>query len=138
MNDQVHNVRHCYLRQVRLCFRRCLSVYLSVSNFAQNFRTDWHEIRREGWQWADEQMIKFWWRSGSPSLSGIVFRIRHYLDKTYTESGINQLRCATLQWKARHSNDDVITSPAHDRQPRQTCFGGGMHCPSASSLECIF
>jgi len=23
------------------------------------------EIFREGWQWASEQMIKFWWRSGS-------------------------------------------------------------------------
>jgi len=22
-----------------------------------------HEIFREGWQWASEQMIKFWWRS---------------------------------------------------------------------------
>jgi len=28
---------------------------------------DLHEIFREGWQWASEQMIKFWWRSGSPS-----------------------------------------------------------------------
>ena len=24
------------------------------------------EIFREGWQWASEQMIKFWWRSESP------------------------------------------------------------------------
>jgi len=44
-----------------------------------------------------------------------------------TESGINRLRCATLQCKActsrrRHSNCDVITSPADDRQPRQTCL----------------
>ena len=44
----------------------CLSVCLSVSNFAQkNFGTDLHEIFREGWQWASEQMVKFWWRSGS-------------------------------------------------------------------------
>jgi len=47
-----------------------------------------------------------------------------------TESGINRLRCATLQWRActsrhRHSNYDVITSPA---------LGGGMHCPNASIL----
>jgi len=26
---------------------------------------DLHEIFREGWQWANEQTIKFWWRSGS-------------------------------------------------------------------------
>jgi len=41
-----------------------------------------------------------------------------------TESGINQLRCAMLQCTActsrhRHSNYDIIASPAHDRQPRQ-------------------
>jgi len=33
---------------------------------------DLHEIFREGWQWANEQMIKFWRRSGS----GIWIRIR--------------------------------------------------------------
>jgi len=26
---------------------------------------DLHEIFREGWQWDNEQMIKFWWRSES-------------------------------------------------------------------------
>jgi len=31
----------------------------------KNFQTDLHEIFREGWQWANEQMIKFWWQSGS-------------------------------------------------------------------------
>jgi len=40
-----------------------------------------------------------------------------------TESGIDRLHCATLQYTActsrhRHSNYAVITSPAHDRQPR--------------------
>jgi len=54
-----------------------------------------------------------------------------------TESGVNRLRCATLQFTAytsrhRHSKDDVIVTPAYDRQPRQTCLGGGMHCPSTS------
>jgi len=41
-----------------------------------------------------------------------------------TESGINRLRCATLQSRActirhRHSNYDVITA----------ALGGGIHCP---------
>jgi len=36
-----------------------LFVCLSVSNFAQIFQTDLHEILREGWQWLNEQMIKF-------------------------------------------------------------------------------
>jgi len=29
----------------------------------KNCRTDLHEIFRKGWQWANEQMIKFWCRS---------------------------------------------------------------------------
>jgi len=53
-----------------------------------------------------------------------------------TESDINRLRCATLKsgrsrsrsaevlGRHRHSNYDVITSPA---------LGGGMYCHSASS-----
>ena len=50
------------------------------------------------------------------------------------ESGINRLHCATHQCMActnrhRHSNYDVITSPA---------LGGGMHCPSASSYYCYY
>ena len=46
----------------------CLSVRLFVCLLAtlrKNFWTDLHEIFREGWQWANEQTIKFWWRSGS-------------------------------------------------------------------------
>jgi len=42
----------------RLCFRRCLSVCL-LATLCKNFRMDLHEIFREGWQWANEQMIKF-------------------------------------------------------------------------------
>ena len=46
-----------------IMYRRCLSVCLLATS-RKNFRTDLHEIFREGWQWADEQTIKFWWRSG--------------------------------------------------------------------------
>ena len=42
-----------------------LFVCLSVSNFVQNVQADLHEIFREGWKLEDEQIIKFWWRSGS-------------------------------------------------------------------------
>jgi len=42
----------------RSCFRRCLSVCL-LATLCKNFRTDLHEIFREGWQWANEQTIKF-------------------------------------------------------------------------------
>jgi len=54
---------------VRQVMFSSLSVCVSVSNFApKNFRTDLHEIFREGWQWADKQLIKFRWRSESPSV----------------------------------------------------------------------
>jgi len=62
---------------MRLCFRRCLSVYL-LATLRKNFQTDLHEIFREGWQWANERMIKFQWRSGHRLDTGIVLRIRHY------------------------------------------------------------
>jgi len=54
-----------------VCLFVCLSVCL-LATLCKNFLTDLHEIFREGWQWADEQMTKFWWRSGS----GIRIRIR--------------------------------------------------------------
>jgi len=50
-------------RNVNLCFRRCLSVCLSVRLLAtlrKNVRTDLYESFREGLQWANEQLIKFW------------------------------------------------------------------------------
>jgi len=36
-----------------------------LATFRNSLQTDLHEIFREGWQWAGEQMVKFWWRSGS-------------------------------------------------------------------------
>ena len=44
----------------------CLSVCL-LATLCKNFRMDLHEIFREGWQWANEQMIKFLQQSGSVS-----------------------------------------------------------------------
>jgi len=38
--------------------RRCFFVHL-LANLRKNFLTDLHEIFREGWQWVNEQMIKF-------------------------------------------------------------------------------
>jgi len=49
----------------RICNRRCLSVCL-LAHLHKNFKTDLHEIFREGWHWANEQMFKFWWRSRIP------------------------------------------------------------------------
>jgi len=38
------------------CFRRFFDWLLAT--LRKNFQTDLHEIFREGWQWASEQMIK--------------------------------------------------------------------------------
>jgi len=35
-----------------------------LATLRKNFHTDLHEIFRQDWQWANEQMIKFWWLSG--------------------------------------------------------------------------
>ena len=37
----------------------------SPATLRKNFETDLHEIFREGKQWPIEQMVKFWWWSGS-------------------------------------------------------------------------
>jgi len=52
-----------YSHQGGYCNRRCLSVCL-LATLRKNLTTDLDEIFRE---WADEQVIKFWWRSGSPA-----------------------------------------------------------------------
>jgi len=63
--------RFYYLRQggyviVVVCLSVCMFVYL-LATLRKNFPTDLHEIFTEGWQWVNEQMIKFWLRSGSES-----------------------------------------------------------------------
>ena len=89
----------------RLCFRRCLSCLLEILH--KNFHTHLHEIFIEGWQWANEQLIKFWWRSRSPSGYRDCFPDLSLLGDT--ESGINRLRSVTMQFRAcigRHCNSN--------------------------------
>jgi len=62
-------------------------------------------------------MIKFWWRSGSPSGCRDCFPDSSLFGGT--ESGINRLRCA---------------APHCSRDTGKTRLGGGMHCPIASSF----
>jgi len=58
----LHDVTYYYLRQVGYVI---VFVCLFVSTLHKNFQTGVYEILIEGWQWANEQMIKFWWRSRS-------------------------------------------------------------------------
>jgi len=93
-----------------LCFHRRLFLCLSETS-RKNFRTDLHEIFREGWQLATEQRSNF---GGDPAHrldTGIVFRIRHY-------------------WEIRKVVNEH-KSAAHTESPDgdtgKTCLGGGMH-----------
>jgi len=58
-----------------------------LATLHKNFQTDLHEIFGEGWQWAKEQMIKFWWRSQTHSSVGgtdIVTLVRRALTEVCT------------------------------------------------------
>ena len=71
--SHVHNSTCCKFSRNCLCQEGyvfvvvCLFVCL-LPTLRENFRTDLHEIFREGWQWANEQTIKFWWRFGLISI----------------------------------------------------------------------
>jgi len=87
----------------------CLSVYLFVYLLAilcKNFRTALHESFREGWQWTSEQLIKFWWRSGSLSGYRTVFRIRHYWEIRKVVS----TDCAARRCRAGHALAGIATA----------------------------
>ena len=42
----------------------CPSVCV-LATLRENFQTNLHDIFKEGWQWSNEQTLKFWWPSGS-------------------------------------------------------------------------
>ena len=83
-----------YLRKkvIFSSFFVCLSVCLSVCLLAtlrKDFRTELHEIFREGWQWTSEQnndkilvaiRITVW-------IQGLFFRICHYLETRKVVNG---------------------------------------------------
>jgi len=52
-----------------------------------------HEIFREGWQWAIEQTVKFWWRSRIRVRIQIRIRIsrsRHWYDLLWRRYALSQ------------------------------------------------
>jgi len=86
-----------------------------LATVRKNFQTDVHEIFGKGWQWASEQMIKFWWQSRS--LSG-------YRD-CFPDLSLIQ--------KVVNGHKSAADTDLPDGSIGETCLGGGMHCLSASS-----
>jgi len=103
-----------YLRQGGYVF---VVVCLFVRNFAKkSFPTDLHEIFREGWQRANEQMTKFWWRSGSPSEYRNCFRIRHYWEIRKVVS----TDCAGRRCRAGHAPAGITIATITSLRRRPT------------------
>jgi len=75
-----------------ICNRRCSSVCL-LATLRKNFVMDLHEILRESWQWASEQMIKFWWRSGSRIQLRIATLVRGALAEVCTVPVLLVFKC---------------------------------------------
>jgi len=65
---------------VVVCLSVCLYVCL-LATLRKNVQTDLREIYRVGRQWTSEQIIKFWWRSGS----GIRIRIETLVRRALAE-----------------------------------------------------
>jgi len=82
----------------------CLSVCL-LATLHKNFQTDLHEIFREDWQQANEQLIKFWGRCRSPSGYRDCFPDSILLGDRESLTALKAWLCC---------NYDVITSPAQD------------------------
>jgi len=86
---------------------------LFVSNFAQkNIRTDLYEIFAEGQQSADEQMIKFWWRFGSPS---------EYRD-FFPDSSVLRLLSKTSQFKTVSKDDSGYITQLKQQKSTKVIF----------------
>jgi len=66
------------------CNRRYLFVCL-LATLRKNLRMDLHENNRDDWQWAIEQTVKFWYRSGSPSEYRDCFPYSSLLGKWLTD-----------------------------------------------------
>ena len=71
----------------------------TVSNFAKNFGTDLHEIFSYDWQWANGQMIKFWWRFGLQ----IRIRVATVVRRVLAEGCIVPVLLVTLFTYAVHT-----------------------------------
>jgi len=96
-----------------------------------------HEIFRDGWPWAIEEMTKFWWRCGSPSGYRDCFFVLGD-----TESDSAAARSHSFMLIRQMAAVVIIKLHGADLKPirqmagligysdtRKTCLGGGRHCP---------
>jgi len=63
-----------------------------LATLRENFQTDLHEIFREGWQSASEQMTKFWCDPDHRLDTEIIFRLSHYREIRKVVNGHNPIR----------------------------------------------
>jgi len=84
-------------------------VCLSVSNFVQKL-PDLHEIFREGWQLANEQTTKFWWRSRRR-----IRRIRRALAEACTVPVLLVSKVMNANENAAQPNLSVIFSASSNK-----------------------
>jgi len=99
----------------------CLSVCLSLSNFAQKLPNGFAWNFQGRFQWAIEQTVKFWRRFGWPSRYSDCFPDSSLLG--------DSLR------KVVNGHKSAAHTHSLDGGTGKTCPGGGVHCPSASSYH---
>jgi len=97
------------------------SLFVSLlATLHKDFRADWHEIFREGWKWA---MIKYWWRSESPSGYRDCFPDSSLFGDT--ESGTVSTDCAARRCSARHALAGIAIATVTSLRHRPTTDSHG-------------
>jgi len=66
-----------------------------LATVSKNFPTDLPEIFRDGWQWANEQTIKFWWRSKSRIRIRTATQVRRALAEVCTVPVLLVRKCVS-------------------------------------------
>jgi len=88
-----------------------LSFVCLFATLHKNFQMDLHEIFREGWQWVNKQVIKFWWRSGLLSGYRDCFQICHYWEIQKVVNGHSFILIHRLAALVRRALAEVCTVP---------------------------
>ena len=149
-----YNSSHCYYlrRRMRLCFRCgmfvCLFVCLSVGLLA-NLWTDFDEIFWRGRAWLKDQVLQFWWRSGSRfgsgspkseirilRIGGGLFSVSAFLLQMYTSAVLSML--LHLTWHIISHFVDYSLWVLPDRLLVQTIFISLSCLPSFNVITAVY